>query len=412
MIMIVMHRYISLLFLFFLFSCNPTPTLVPQSYDPPGATDTRDKEIVFQARAQFSFAEDGVFFSNDFEGGRLVDVRRTAPGEYAGVIMPENLPINNSAWYAFNAWSMQKQTINLTLHYRGGAHRYWPKWSWDKTHWTPLDSSQVEVAGDKITAKFELEIGKDTLWVAGQELLTSYHSGAWRDRLAQKAFINSRVIGTSREGRPIHALEFSETSSPEAYILVIGRQHPPEIAGALALMPFVEYLASDTELAKSFRSRYAVWVVPVVNPDGVAEGHWRHNTGGVDLNRDWYGFNQPETRAVRDYFLQLKEDNKAVFAAFDFHATRYDIMYTLDRDLLEGNDFTDAWLDGIRAELPEYTLTDEPGGLGSPISKVWFYETFQAPAFTYEVGDETERALINVVASTAAKQLMVLALEQ
>ena len=393
-------------------SCTRTPKLIPQSYDPPGATDTRDKEIVVQPRTVFSFPEEGVFISNDFEGGRLLDVQRTANGAYAGRISPENEPINNSAWYAFSTWSPQNQTIRLTLQYTGGVHRYWPKWSRDKTHWTPLDSSKVHVADDQLSATFELELGSDTLWIAGQELLTNRSHDVWRDRMAQKAFVDTKVIGTSREGRPIHALEFSATSSPEAHILVIGRQHPPEIAGSLALMSFIESLASDTELAKEFRRRFAVWAVPVVNPDGVAEGHWRHNTGGVDLNRDWYGFNQPETRAVRDYFLQLKADNKSVFAAFDFHATRYDIMYTLNRDLLDGNSFTDDWLDGIRTQLPEYELIDEPGGLGSPISKVWFYETFQAPAFTYEVGDETERALINAVASTAAVQLMVLMLEK
>ena len=274
-----------------------------------------------------------------------------------------------------------------------------------------MESRHIEVAEDQRTATFELEIGPDTLWIAGQELIANTHSDAWRNKLAQKPFIESRVIGTSREGRPIHALEFSETETPEAYVLVIGRQHPPEIAGSLGLMRFVETLASNSDLAQSFRSQFAVWVVPVVNPDGVAEGHWRHNTGGIDLNRDWYAFNQPETRITRDYFLQLKNSDKTVFAAFDFHATRYDIMYTLERDLLPGNGFADAWLDAIRAELPEYDLIDEPGGLGSPISKNWFYETFLAPAFTYEVGDETDRALIDRVAQVAADALMKLALE-
>ena len=41
-----------------------------------------------------------------------------------------------------------------------------------------------------------------------------------------------------------------------------------------------------------------VIVYPLMNPDGVDEGHWRHNTGGIDLNRDWAHYNQPETRQV------------------------------------------------------------------------------------------------------------------
>ena len=86
-------------------------------------------------------------------------------------------------------------------------------------------------------------------------------------------------------------------------------------------------------------------------------------------------------------------------------------MYTLDRDLLPGDDFTDTWLDAIRTRIPSYNLIDEPGGLGSPIAKNWFYETFKAPAFTYEVGDETDRALIEEVAVTAAETMMEIVLD-
>ena len=116
--------------------CSRAPNLVPQSYDPPGATDTRDKEIALQPRSVFSFPEEDVFISNNFPGGRLLHVKKTAPGAYLGSIAPENEPINNSAWYAFSAWSSQQQTIRLTLEYTGGTHRYWPKWSTDKP---PLD---------------------------------------------------------------------------------------------------------------------------------------------------------------------------------------------------------------------------------------------------------------------------------
>jgi hypothetical protein len=37
------------------------------------------------------------------------------------------------------------------------------------------------------------------------------------------------------------------------------------------------------------------------NPDGVDKGHWRLNDGGVDLNRDWGPFTQPETGMSNGY---------------------------------------------------------------------------------------------------------------
>ena len=41
------------------------------------------------------------------------------------------------------------------------------------------------------------------------------------------------------------------------------------------------------------------------NPDGVDSGYWRHNSNGVDLNRDWIEFTQPETKAIKQ-FLESK----------------------------------------------------------------------------------------------------------
>ena len=404
-----------LLFLVFLFvGCSGTPELAPQSYDPPGAVDTRDKPITRQVRQAYAFEEEGVYMTNDFAGSRLIEPERTGVGTYTATITPENAPINNSAWYAFKAWATGEQDIELTLRYVDGTHRYWPKVSRDGASWTPLDSSAVVVTDDKAQATLSLTVGPDTVWVAGQELVTNAVMDAWQFGLSsEKSFIKTTTIGTSRAGRALYLLDIAETESPEAYVLVIGRQHPPEIPGALALMPFVETLSADTELARAFRQRFAVWVVPVVNPDGVAEGHWRHNLGGIDLNRDWHSFNQPETRAVRDRFLQLKEAGTPVLAAFDFHSTQYDVMYTLDRELHTiPPGFTDAWLAAIEAKVPGYVIRDEPFGLGSPVSKNWFYETFQTPSVTYEVGDNTDRALLREVAIAAAESVMELALEK
>jgi predicted deacylase len=151
-----------------------------------------------------------------------------------------------------------------------------------------------------------------------------------------------------------------------------------------------------------------------MNPDGVDNGHWRHNAAGIDLNRDWLYFNQPETRLVSDLFRKLKEQPGArVYFGIDFHSTQEDVFYTLSRDL--GTDppgFTDAWLDAIRRALPDYYVNDEPSGLGSPVSKNWFYQTFGVPATTYEVGDEVDRDQIRRVAVAAAEATMRLLLEE
>src|SRR3546814_4989853 len=107
------------------------------------------------------------------------------------------------------------------------------------------------------------------------------------------------VIGASERGRPLQMLALGNPDAREG-LLVRSRQHPPETTGTQALMGFVDELAADSPLARDFRERTLVIVLPLLNPDGVVEGNWRGNINGQDLNRDWGPFTQSETRAARD----------------------------------------------------------------------------------------------------------------
>ncbi|HBQ61210.1 MAG TPA: hypothetical protein DD671_16725, partial [Balneolaceae bacterium] len=65
----------------------------------------------------------------------------------------------------------------------------------------------------------------------------------------------------------------------------------PEVTGYRSSLYFLEELASDSELAARFRQTFVIKAFPLLNPDGADMGHWRHNAGGIDLNRDWENFN-------------------------------------------------------------------------------------------------------------------------
>jgi predicted deacylase len=300
----------------------------------------------------------------------------------------------------------------VRLSYEDGDHRYWPEVRRSDEPWATLDSASVRedtLAGE---ATLHLSIGPDTLWVAGQEMMTSAFFIRWTDSLAGEPHVTKRIIATTPRGRPMPMVEFGDPSAIR-HVMIIGRQHPPEVTGSVALVRFVEELAGDSPLARDFRESFRVHVVPLVNPDGVDLGHWRHNTGGVDLNRDWRVFNQPETRAVRDTFREiLATPGAELWFGADFHSTQYDVFYTLERTLQTSPaGITDRWLDYLRTNLPDYEVNDSPSGLQTPMSRNWFYEEFGAPALIYEVGDQTDRALIRRVAATAARGTMEILLE-
>lgn len=400
-------RYLALCLLMFVAACEPEN---PEglSYDPPDSTNTTDKEISPQDKRIVNF--DGVWFSNDFEGARFTDVTQSNDGAYTVRILPENEPINNSAWYAFQVAADTPQRIQINLVYEGGEHRYIPKLSQDGRTWTPIAADDFSADTTNGTATLYVDVASEPLWIAGQELITSSVLADWTNTLAQKPYVTVDSVGVSKQGRKLSLLTITENPESTDYVFIICRQHPPEVTGQLGCLAFLEAVAADTPLAQQFRQRFQLLAVPLMNPDGVDNGHWRHNAGGVDLNRDWEDFNQPETKQVADFFLALQDNprNKVHFT-LDFHSTQEDVFYTLARHLeTDPPGFTDAWLDKIREKQPDYFVNDEPYDLGPPVSKNWFYETFKTPSITYEVGDETDRELLRTISEAGAVGMMEL----
>jgi protein MpaA len=82
------------------------------------------------------------------------------------------------------------------------------------------------------------------------------------------------VLGHSALGRPIRAIELGDPTSPEK-VLVVGCIHGTECAGIAV-----------TRLLERAQPRFDLWLVPNLNPDGLARGT-RQNGRGVDLNRNF-----------------------------------------------------------------------------------------------------------------------------
>ncbi|QJB68415.1 M14 family metallopeptidase [Parasphingorhabdus halotolerans] len=197
--------------------------------------------------------------------------------------------------------------------------------------------------------------------------------------------------------------------NPREQIVLIGRQHPPEITGALVMMPFVETLLSDEPLAKLFRERFETIVVPVLNPDGVDHGYWRHNTGGTDLNRDWGPFAQPETQLMDKLLGDIESAPDQQLRLFiDFHSTQNDVFYTIPDDYPTNPPlFLKEWLDLLQTRMPDYPVKrDANHNLGQANSKNYVHKKYGVPTVTFEIGDETDRPLIEKLGRESALAMM------
>ena len=259
---------------------------------------------------------------NQFDGARLNDFKHINQDTFQVSIYPENTPINPSPYYAFRLWSETPQQIVIKLAYANGAgHRYPPKVSKDGDTWTILDSTLVSTRSRKDSiAYLQLDIDSDKLWVAAQELQTSARVKGWCLEQAKKPGVQFEVAGKSKQGRDMFLLDIAQGDHRKKDIIaIISRQHPPEVTGYLAMKAFIEEILANTSLSNDFRKKYHLLVFPLMNPDGVDLGHWRHNTGGIDLNRDWAYYNQPEVRQVANYIVKTAKQNKAkVILGMDF----------------------------------------------------------------------------------------------
>ncbi len=335
----------------------------------------------------------------DFAGAPPLACAIAGERDFTLLVSPEHAPpINPSPWYAFRYTATGDAPVRVTLRYLEGAHRYAPKLRGADDRWRELPAT-VNAKGD--SASFDLPPGEGL--VAAQELVTPQDNDAnlaeWSARAGTPVF----TLGASHDGRAIKGIRLGRPDAPRLVVL-IGRQHPPEVTGAVAMEAFVDALAARADALGDVQ----VLVVPMLNPDGVTRGHWRANRGAVDLNRDWGDFTQPETRAVKAWLDALPGGVRPVLMV-DFHSTGRNLFYVQGDEASPAQQrFLAAWLGGREDAFAGYPFTIEPRNAnpGSGTTKNWFHARYAIPAYTYEVADTADRDATRRAATELAAGLL------
>ena len=363
--------------------------------------------------ATFACEFTAVKFVSDFEGGRLNACNQLDENRFQLTIDAENRPVNPSPWYAFRVENQTPKTQRLTLELNlvDAKPRYLPKLSIDGKHWTPIPFT---VNNGKMS--FTISITNQAVWVAAQALILNQDYIDWQQKIAALSPNISLInLGKSRQNRPIWSMQYVDKNTKEVakeWLVIVGRQHPPEVSGAIALQAFVESLLSKESQVNNadFFKRFKLLIVPNINPDGVASGNWRHSSAGVDLNRDWNHFKQPETSLVKDEINRLLGNTEKLVFALDFHSTQQDIFYTMPSDYhVAPALFSQEWIAELKKQtVSSFTVRERPGSSpGRGVFKQYIADTYNVHAVTYEMGDNTPNYLIKHVADIAAQTLML-----
>jgi hypothetical protein len=352
---------------------------------------------------------------DDFIGARRGACDVIGPREVRLSMVREDDQVKNpSPWYAFKLVATEPATIRVTLDYENWAHRYRPKISVDGVRFSPAPDSMVASPSDNELA-LTLTVGTDPLWISAQQLLTPEDYERWLRNLAVTTGTTLTIAGRSLADLPVYKFESGDGRGRA--ILLTGRQHPPEVSGGVAMMAFLDALYDDSPLAVRFRDEFRVISLPLMNPDGVIAGHWRHNLGATDLNRDWGPFTQPETQIVQALLDELDADKTELVAFVDFHSTSRNLVYT-QAEPTSPEGFSAIWLARslarIRADVSiDYPFENEPRPASETANgKNYMYKRYAIPSLTYEVGDETRDSDNIAAAGIFAEEFMRLALER
>ncbi len=398
------HRNYLVLIILILVSCKSADTV---SFKTP--VDTTTKSIKSQKKQTFTLDDLGIYASNEFDGARLNGLKKENDSTAVLLINPENEPINNSAYYAFKIWSKTPKSFYLKFQYpKGYKHRYAPKLKKDK-NWFIIDSTNFLKRDSIVTIKLKLD--KSPLTVAAQQINSSSDVKLWYTNLikGKEDYVHFSNFGKSTLGRNLPVLDIYKGDKKNKDIIVLlTRQHPPEVTGYFAFQEFLKTILTQSNISDIFLNKYRVLAFPIMNPDGVDLGHWRHNAGGVDTNRDWSIYNQPEVKQTVEYITKTLRKNKAkVILGLDFHSTYKDVFYT--NTIRKGTtlpNFIDDWFKALEQNIPNYKVNEAAGNSTKPVSKGWFLYGHNATGITYEIGDATPKDRIKLIGKVTAEQMM------
>ena len=157
-------------------------------------------------------------------------------------------------------------------------------------------------------------------------------------------------IGHSAHGHPLIAINVSDQThlSPKPSLFFNCAHHAVErLSVEYCYQILVDLLKPEN---RSWLSKYRFWVLPVVNPDGLIEGHFtRKNGNGVDLNRnypfkwgavpegssgdpksDYYRGKSPGSEPETHAIMNLANREKFVLSiSFHTSATKVLVPYTI-----------------------------------------------------------------------------------
>lgn len=120
------------------------------------------------------------------------------------------------------------------------------------------------------------------------------------------------TLGNTIMGRSIPVIKISsvDNSNPilKKALIIMARQHPGETPGSFLVEEMILSLMKNGNEIDFLIWRFDIYIIPMVNIDGVVLGNYRSNFAGFDLNRCWLKPDpqkQPEVNLIKNYIKKI-----------------------------------------------------------------------------------------------------------
>lgn len=174
--------------------------------------------------------------------------------------------------------------------------------------------------GDRM--KVEVHMESDSLYLARVE---PYRLSNLQDlflKLQGQEEVRITPIGHTVQGRILNLIQIGDDRAPYR-IFIRARAHAWEAGGNWVVEGIIQSLLNESEQDHNYLSKYSVYILPMANMDGVANGVSRFNMNGMDLNRKWNEpadpVLSPENVAIESWLEGMIARGLKPHLAIDFH---------------------------------------------------------------------------------------------
>jgi hypothetical protein len=185
------------------------------------------------------------------------------------------------------------------------------KWQHQKVEW--IEGTRMKV---------NIHMPSDSLYIARVEPYRLSDLQSLISGIQKEKEVRIIPIGNSVEGRTLEIIQIGKEKTPHR-VFIRGRVHPWEPGSNWVIEGIVKSLLMNNNTSGNYLKNYSVYILPMANIDGVANGITRFNRNGMDLNRNLTkpadSRLSPENAAMEKWLENMISRDLKPDLAIDFH---------------------------------------------------------------------------------------------